>query len=84
MLTCKQVAARASAMIDGELGFFDHLQMRLHLMMCGGCDTFVKQMRITRDLMKSAVSVDNTTAQEDDACMTAILGQLRDKKQTGP
>ncbi len=84
MLSCKQVAARASDMIDGELGFFERLQMRLHLAMCKGCDAFIKQLRITRDLTESAPNGDGGLTQEDDTRMTAILSQLRDGKRSGP
>lgn len=45
MLSCKEVAERASALIDGELGLFDRLQMRLA--MCKGCGAFIDQMKTT-------------------------------------
>ena len=48
MLSCKEVAERASALIDGELGLFDRLQMRLHLAMCKGCGAFIDQMNHQR------------------------------------
>lgn len=84
MLTCKEVAERASALIDGELGMFDTLQMRLHLAMCKGCGAFVRQMRTTRDLTESAVGIDDRPPVEADGRLTAILSELRDGKQTGP
>lgn len=84
MLSCKEVAERASALIDGELGVFDLLQMRLHMAMCKGCNAFVRQMRTTRDLTASAAVVDDDRSDEVDGRITAILSQLRDGKQTGP
>ena len=83
MLSCKEVAERASALIDGELGVFDRLQMRLHLAMCKGCNAFVWQMRTTRDLTASAAVVDDDCSDEVDGRITAILSQLHDGKQTG-
>lgn len=50
MLTCKEVADRASALIDGELSTWDAFQMRLHLAMCRGCSRFITQMRVTDQL----------------------------------
>lgn len=73
MLSCKEVAERASALIDGELGVFDLLQMRLHMAMCKGCNAFVRQMRTTRDLTSSAAAVDDDRSDEVDGRITAIL-----------
>lgn len=56
MLSCKEVAERASALIDGELGLMDRLQLRLHLAMCKGCRAFIGQMKITDGLAKAAVA----------------------------
>ncbi|EKF61015.1 putative transmembrane anti-sigma factor [Agrobacterium albertimagni AOL15] len=50
MFRCSEVAERASLLIDGELGLWPRLNIRLHLAMCRGCRAFVEQMRITRDL----------------------------------
>lgn len=47
MLRCKDVAARASALIDGDISAWDALQIRVHLAMCKGCTRFVEQMRLT-------------------------------------
>ena len=43
MLTCQEVTAKASLMIDGELGFRERLAVRLHLMMCVHCRRFARQ-----------------------------------------
>lgn len=83
MPSCKEVAERASALIDGELGLFDRLQMRLHLAMCKGCDAFVRQIRTTRDLTVSAAAIDEERSDEVDGRITAILSQLHDGKKTG-
>jgi hypothetical protein len=84
MLSCKEVAERSSALIDGELGVFDLLQMRLHMAMCKGCNAFVRQMRTTRDLTASAAVIDDDSSDLVDGRITAILSQLHDGKQTGP
>jgi predicted anti-sigma-YlaC factor YlaD len=84
MLSCKEVAERASALIDGELGLFDRLQMRLHLAMCKGCGAFINQIMTTKDLTKFAAAQDDLPASEVDGRIEAILSQLRDGKQPGP
>jgi hypothetical protein len=83
MLSCKEVSERASALIDGERGLFDLLQMRLHLAMCKGCNAFVRQMRTTRDLTNSALEIEPADIQGDDQRISAILSQLQEEKQSG-
>jgi hypothetical protein len=82
MLSCKEVATRASALIDGELGMWQALQMRLHLAMCKGCQRFIDQMRTTRDLTET-VPVTDAPAGTDDDGIDAILSQLQEGKQKG-
>jgi len=82
MLSCKEVAERASALIDGELGVFEALQMRLHLAMCKGCGAFIGQMRTTRDLTQRTLSLDDQPDAEG-ARISAILSQLHKAKQSG-
>ena len=80
MLRCKEVASRASALIDGELNIWETFQMRLHLAMCKGCGRFIEKMRITRDLTLATPSPDVTDAAEDDQ-ISSILSQLHNGKQ---
>lgn len=82
MLSCKEVATRASALIDGELSTWQALQMRLHLAMCKGCGQFIGQMRTTRDLTES-VPVTDAQAEANDDHISAILSQLHEGKQKG-
>jgi anti-sigma factor ChrR (cupin superfamily) len=82
MLSCKEVAGRASALIDGELSTWQTFQMRLHLAMCKGCGQFIGQMRITRDLTQAAPPPDAMDEADDDR-ISAILSQLHDKTQQG-
>jgi anti-sigma factor RsiW len=48
MLNCRQVTARASALLDGELSWGQRLQMRMHLAMCRHCSRFMAQLRLLR------------------------------------
>jgi hypothetical protein len=84
MLSCKDVATRASALIDGELGAWTALQIRLHLAMCKGCDRFISQMRITRDLAAAAEQAELEALQyADDGRFNTLLSVLREGKQSG-
>ncbi len=78
MLSCKEVADRASALIDGELSAWDALQMRLHLAMCRGCGAFLDQMRTTDQLAAQVVEPDEPAQQEaEDGRYAEILSMLR-------
>jgi predicted anti-sigma-YlaC factor YlaD len=79
MLSCKEVAARASDLIDGEMSTWEAFQMRLHLAMCKGCEQFVKQVRTTRDLTRFAVAQPKLD-EVDNGRISAILSTLREDK----
>jgi anti-sigma factor RsiW len=55
--SCKDVAERANALIDGELGLADRLRIRLHLAICKGCDHFIHQMRQTKALIRASAAI---------------------------
>lgn len=84
MLHCKDVAQRASALIDGELGLFERLQVRLHLAMCRGCDAFIRQMRATRDLTRAAAMAEEPPAAETQARIATILSDFGKGRQSRP
>lgn len=77
MLRCKQVAERASLLIDGELRPWQRFNMKLHLAMCRGCRAFVEQMRITRDLTHMAKGSDYAVGKE----IIAALAEKRSRAE---
>jgi len=48
MLNCKQATALMSLGLDKKLGTTQRLGLKLHLMMCGGCRNFNRQMAFLR------------------------------------
>ena len=52
MLSCKEAAQLVSRGLDRRLGFFEHLALRLHLAICGGCANFSRQAAILRKAMQ--------------------------------
>ena len=45
MLTCREVSERSNDYLDGRLGFWPRMEVRMHLLACGYCRAFMKQMR---------------------------------------
>ena len=82
MLTCKDVAERASALIDRELGLWDRLQMRLHLAMCEGCRRFVNQVQVTNELIQAAAPMDAEDADQHRQ-IESILSNLSQQREQG-
>ncbi len=84
MLTCKDVAHRADALIDGELAGWDLLKLQMHLAMCGACRRFVNQMRGTHDISRTVLSSPPENLQETEAAsIDFLLSRLHDQKQHG-
>jgi len=53
VLTCQEVTAKASLMVDGELGFRERIAVRIHLMMCVNCRRFARQFQALVSSMAS-------------------------------
>ncbi len=51
MLNCRQTSQLLSQSLDRPLSFRERLSLRLHLLMCGACRRFAKQLRFLRRAM---------------------------------
>lgn len=49
MLNCKQATELMSQNMDGDIGVMGRLGLRFHLMMCGGCRNFNRQIAFLRE-----------------------------------
>ncbi|MDZ4094373.1 MAG: zf-HC2 domain-containing protein [Paracoccaceae bacterium] len=83
MLSCREVAELADGLIDGDLTAMQALQMRLHVAMCKGCNRFIGQMRVTRDLADAVVADPGTVSEADDRRISAIFAQLHAEQKNG-
>ncbi|CDF82896.1 hypothetical protein PKB_1534 [Pseudomonas knackmussii B13] len=52
MLTCRQLVAQSSDLLDGQLGFREKLALRRHLLLCRNCRRFIRQMRLTQATLR--------------------------------
>jgi len=83
MLSCKQVALRADALLDGELGVLERVQIRIHLLMCRGCAAFVAQMQATQRLSDDAIAKGGE-GPENGRQMAEILRKARGDNTADP
>jgi predicted anti-sigma-YlaC factor YlaD len=73
MLSCKELVARSSAVLDGELSFRERMAVRRHLMLCRNCRRFIKQMKLTQAVLRDMP--ETQVAEVDD--LAAHLAQKR-------
>ena len=57
-ITCQEVAQWASAYLDEHVGDDRKRQIVLHLAICAGCETYVKQIATVRDAVGLLPKVD--------------------------
>ncbi|QBF25744.1 anti-sigma factor [Pseudomonas tructae] len=53
MLSCKQLVARSSDYLDKQLTLGERLMVRQHLLFCGHCRRFLKQMRVAQATVRA-------------------------------
>jgi predicted anti-sigma-YlaC factor YlaD len=53
MLMCRDLAVIASDYIDGELTGRQNVSVKMHLMMCKDCRTFIGNLRASTNIMKA-------------------------------
>jgi len=79
MLTCRDLSHQADAYLDGEVGLWKRLRIRLHLSMCDGCSRFIGQMRSTRSLVSVEADAPETG---EDARIDSILAALHSENHS--
>lgn len=52
MMTCEEVAASASDVIDGASSWRVRIGVRLHTLMCGACREYLRQMRLVIEALR--------------------------------
>ena len=75
MLSCKELVAHSSDLLDGQLRLRQRLAVRAHLAMCLRCRRFIKQMRLTQAVLRQ---LPREPIAELDA-LAAKLAELRRK-----
>lgn len=52
MLNCRALVACSSDYLDGCLGLLARLDVRRHLMFCADCRRFIRQLAVTREVVR--------------------------------
>ena len=81
MLSCKDVANRASDYLDNQTHTNLRWQMRLHLMMCSHCRRFMRHLRLTRHLVKTTVQQEKNDV-DTEAIYRRVLQKIEAGKKT--
>lgn len=82
MLMCKDLAVIASDYIDGELPAFQKMSVKMHLMMCKDCRTFIGNLRASTDLISASTSEklqENLIRKIDERVREALMTRKSDK-----
>jgi hypothetical protein len=83
MMTCKEVAARASRYIDEDLPAVERAQLRMHLAMCKLCARYVEQMNATVGMLPAAAEHEELDSAVENQVM-ARLAMARPAPATQP
>lgn len=51
-ITCQEIAQWASVYLDDHIGDERKRQIAVHLAICAGCETYVKQIATVRDVVR--------------------------------
>jgi anti-sigma factor RsiW len=79
MLMCKDLAVIASDYIDGELPVLQKMSVRMHLMMCRHCRTFIGNLRASTDLLQA-----HSSGQPDEELIRRIDERVAKALKEGP
>ena len=77
MLMCRDLARIASDYIDGELTSRRNLSVKMHLMMCRHCRSFIGNLRASTDLMKA-----HSSSKPDEAFIRRIDERVAEALKT--
>lgn len=53
MLSCKELVANSSDLLDSQLSLRQRLAVQMHLAMCYRCRRFIKQMRLSQRVLRA-------------------------------
>lgn len=84
MMTCKQASKLLSQSLDHPLSWSELMQLKLHLMMCGACSRFKKQLNLLRAALQNIrTNMENNSAITLPlAAKARIIEQIKSEQQS--
>jgi predicted anti-sigma-YlaC factor YlaD len=67
MLTCKETAQLVSERLDRKLSLWQRINLRLHLMMCGACSAYRRQVETLNRIVRRRFDESSVGATATDA-----------------
>lgn len=80
MLSCKDVANRASDYLENHTSPKLRWQIRLHLMMCSHCRRFMRHLGMTQNLAKTVMQQESTDV-DAELIYQRVLQQVSNEKK---
>lgn len=78
MLTCREIAQQTTSHQEGALGWRDRIRYWMHLAACSSCRRYVRQMRLTTDLLRLLGEVPEPPRPLDPVLREALRAGRRD------
>lgn len=75
MLTCREMSELGSEIIDGHLKLRTRWAVMMHLRMCPRCKMYIKQLKLTSEVLQNMPFNDDATAPQ------AIIKKLQGPEQ---
>ncbi len=76
MLTCRDVSRLVSEGLDRKLSPWQRLRVRLHLLMCGACAAYARQIRQLDRLIRRRVAAWGRVVEEQWDCPPDVKQRL--------
>lgn len=77
MLSCKELVANSSDLLDSQLNLRQRLAVQMHLAMCFRCRRFIKQMRLSQRVLRG---LPETAIPELEALAARLAEQVRSQR----
>ena len=79
MLKCKEISEQASEIVDGNVSGLYKLKVQMHLMMCVHCRSFVKKIKLTKNMVSQL-----TLAPASEDKIDQIMNGIEEDKKNPP
>jgi len=82
MLNCKDMTTEAQSFVDGELGLWQRLQVRFHLLICKYCRRYLRQLRLTIGTLQQSNLLEDDSLNPTESEIDDLVARLKqnDKK----